>query len=406
MQTFTGREYLKIDIANNFGLDKDDWDDRIAWFDKNEANLGNLLKDADEPALFYAGMNAWEDVKVNKPIGYPVALDATSSGLQLLACLVGDRKAAELCNVVPYRKNGKVKRRDGYTVVYQHMLSVLGESGRIKRDDCKQAIMTALYGSEAMPKQVFGEGILLKVFENTMAELAPGVWELNKYWLTCGNPDTNKYTWVMPDGFHVHIKVMVPEAQTVHFLNKPYDITRMIQGKEEKTRMLSANTTHSLDGMVVREMVRRCCYDPKLIKYVRELIDGDYGHYQFEIPGNHEMVTDMWNHYLKSGYLSMRICDYLDHNTIKLVDVYKIIEMLDSLPAKPFKVLTVHDCFRCLPQYANDLRRQYNIQLKLVAQSNLLGFIMGQVIGQPDLVIGKIDPDMWKDIEETEYALS
>lgn len=405
MQTFTAREYLKIDIANNFGLDKDDWDDRIAWFDKNQENLHNLVQSADEPALFYAGVKAWEDVQTAKPIGYPVALDATSSGLQLLACLTGDRQAAELCNVVPYRENGKVKRRDAYTVVYKLMLNTLGESGRIKRDDCKQAIMTALYGSEAMPKEVFGEGILLKVFENTMADVAPAVWDLNKFWLQCGNPDADAYLWIMPDNFHTHIKVMVPEIQTVHFMNAPYDILRMVQGKEEKTRMLSANTTHSLDGMVVREMVRRCSYDPKLVAYVRELLAGEHAENLACVEENEEMVQTLWSHYTKSGYLSMAICDYLDHNTIKLVDADVITEMLDSLPAKPFKVLTVHDCFRCLPQYANDLRRQYNIQLKLVAKSNILSFIMSQVLGQ-EVTIGKLDPDLWKDIEETEYALS
>lgn len=402
MQLFSAREYLKIDIANNFGLDKKDWDERIEWFDKNEDNLTNLLKEADEPALFYAGVKAWNDVKEGKPIGYPISLDATASGLQILSCLTGDRKAASLCNVVNRIENGKPKRSDAYTVIYNEMLGTVGEQSRIKRDDCKQAIMTAFYGSEAKPKEVFGEGILLKVFENTMSEEAPAVWELNKFYLGCGNPDATAYHWVMPDGYNVHIKVMVNEVATVNFLNKPYDVSRKVQGTEEKTRMLSANTTHSIDGMIVREMVRRCSYDPEQIEYVKSLLSGSY---VYEKRCCTEKVKELWNLYEKSGYLSIRIFDYLDYDSILLVDHDVILELIDSLPPKPFKVLTVHDCFRVLPQYGNDLRKQYNIQLSTLAKSNMLGFLLSQILKQ-EVTITKLDPDMWGDVMETDYALS
>lgn len=405
MQLLTAREYLKVDIANNYGLDKKTWDERISWFDENEANLLNLVDEAEKSALFYAGVNAWKDMKAGKPIGYAVALDATSSGLQLLSCLTGDRSAAELCNVVNYMgENGKPLRRDAYTVIYHKMLDILGEASRIKRSDTKQAVMTAFYGSEAKPKEVFGEGIRLKTFENVMETVASGPWALNKFLLQCGNPDANRYVWVLPDNFHAVIKVMVPEVQTVNFLGKPFDITRMVQGTEEKTRMLSANITHSIDGMVVREMLRRCNYDPDLVKAVRELCDegpSEYG----EIEGNLEMVQELWSHYEKSGFLSISILDYLDPCTIAYVDRQVVADMIDTMPKKPFPVMTVHDCFRCHPNYGNDLRRQYNQILSDIAKSDLLGFILSQVLGQ-EFSAGKLDDSLWQDILETDYALS
>ena len=405
MQLLTAREYLKVDIANNYGLDKKTWDERISWFDENEANLLNLVDEAEESALFYAGINAWKDMKAGKPIGYAVALDATSSGLQLLACLTGDRSAAELCNVVNYMgENGKPLRRDAYTVIYHKMLDILGEASRIKRSDTKQAVMTAFYGSEAKPKEVFGEGIRLKTFENVMETVASGPWALNKFLLQCGNPDANRYVWVLPDNFHAVIKVMVPEVQTVNFLGKPFDITRMVQGTEEKTRMLSANITHSIDGMVVREMLRRCNFDRDLVEAVRELCDegpSEYG----EIEGNLEKVQELWSHYEKSGFLSLSILDYLDPCTIAYVDRQVVADMIDTMPKKPFPVLTVHDCFRCHPNYGNDLRRQYNQILSDIAKSDLLGFILSQVLGQ-EFSAGKLDDSLWQDIIETDYALS
>ena len=80
MQTFTSKEYLKIDISNNFGNDKLNWADRIKWFDDNEAHLMSLLDKAETPALYYAGVQAWNQVKQGEAIGYPIGLDATASG--------------------------------------------------------------------------------------------------------------------------------------------------------------------------------------------------------------------------------------------------------------------------------------------------------------------------------------
>lgn len=136
-ESFTGRDYLKIDIASNFGLDKALWQERLDWFDKHESQLFEMVNQAEEPALFYAGAKAWDDAKAGKTTGYIISLDATSSGLQLLACLTGDDKAASICNVID-----SGKREDAYTRVYTEMCDALGDAKKIKRDDTKQAIMT------------------------------------------------------------------------------------------------------------------------------------------------------------------------------------------------------------------------------------------------------------------------
>lgn len=61
--------------------------------------------------------------------------------------------------------------------------------------------------------------------------------------------------------------------------------------------------------------------------------------------------------------------------------------------------------FRCHPNYGNDLRRQYNQILSDIAKSDLLGFILSQVLGQ-EFSAGKLDDSLWQDILETDYALS
>jgi len=79
-QEFTARQYLKIDIANNFGLDKKLWEERIEWFDTHEHCLEQMIRQADEPALYFAGVQAYREVQQGNPIGYPITLDGCSSG--------------------------------------------------------------------------------------------------------------------------------------------------------------------------------------------------------------------------------------------------------------------------------------------------------------------------------------
>lgn len=400
MQTFTGREYLKIDIANNFGLDKLDWDDRIAWYDANESQLPQMIHAAKEPALFYAGCKAMADVQAGQPIGYMISLDATSSGIQLLAALTGDPYAASLCNVVDTGQ-----REDAYVSIYQVMLAMVQDKSKLTREQTKDAIMTAFYSSKAVPKKHFGEGALLDLFYQTLQAMAPGAWGLNEAMLALWNPDAYEHSWILPDNFHTHIKVMDQVKDRVLFFNQPFDVYYHVNRPMKEGRSLGANMIHSLDGMVVREMTRRCMYDPDQVKKLYKLLsEGNYGN-AGDSPASATMVTKLWNHYTRTGYLSARILDYLDENTLSLVDPQDIKDLLDSLPFRPFKVISIHDCFRVLPHYGNDLREQYNIQLELIAKSNLLQDLISQLIGRP-VVLNKLDPQLWKNIRQANYALS
>jgi hypothetical protein len=397
MQKFTGMQYLKIDIASNFGLDKKTWDERLDWFEENKHCLHEKLAEAETPALYFAGVQAYEASQRGEASGYPISLDATSSGLQILAALCGDRLAATLCNVI-----SSGSREDAYTGIYERMLAKVGAEAKIKRTDIKQAVMTALYGSKAIPKLVFGEGGLLDMFYDTMKEVAPYAWELNEAFLAMWNPEALINSWVLPDNFHVHVKVMGQVTERVHFLDEPFDFTKQINMPTEEGRSLGANTIHSLDGMIVREMNRRCNYDTATIHRIWSALEGDCSAGTDE---DDEIVMTLWNHFLESGYLSARILDHLYGDNIDLVNSADIHELLTSLPKKPFQIMTIHDCFRCLPNYGNDLREQYNLQLALIAKSNLLQFLVRQIVGR-QVEVNKIDGTMWQDVLSAEYALS
>lgn len=398
-QTFTGREYLKIDIANNFGHDKLDWDDRIIWFDNNDHRLDALVSHAEEPALFYAAIQAWKHAAQGKPSGYPISLDATCSGIQILACLAGDRKAAEITNVVDTGH-----RKDAYTSIYVDMANKVGEKAKISRAMTKDAIMTAFYGSTARPKHVFGDGVLLDMFYSTMEDQAPGAWEITQTMLAIWDPNALINEWVLPDNYHVKVKVMGQVKENVHFLNEPFEVTYFQNQPIKGGRSLGANMVHSIDGMMVREMQRRCNYDPSNIKALRQLLAcGARGRSTHK--DEDKKVIQLWEHYTDSGFLSARILDYLTIDNIGMVNSVVIQNLIDSLPLKPFEVISIHDCFRCLPNYGNDLRRQYNNLLAEIAESTLLSFIVSQMCHRHVPII-KMDISLGKDIRNANYALS
>lgn len=399
-QEFTGMQYLMIDVANNFGLDKKDWDERLEWFANNEATLESQVKNADDPALFYAAVKAYRKAQRKEIVQYPISLDATASGMQILACLTGDDEAARVCNVI-----NTGHRSDSYDVIYKHMLSVLKTAGTVSKDKVKSAVMTSLYGSEAQPRDAFGEGTReLNQFYNTMETLLPAVWELNAYFLEIWNPKALTYSWVMPDNYHVHIKVMAKNSTPVTFLGRQYNVEFSENRPVESGRSLSAHTAHSTDGFFVREMGRRCTYNPLQLAIVRKALQGQKHPLDKVNQDDTDMVKTLWQLSHESGFLSARILDHLGADNIHLVSKTGIQKLIDELPKKSFEILTVHDCFRCLPNYGNDLRRQYNHLLSHLAKSDMLSFLLSQMQGKY-IPITKKNPDMWKEIEHANYSL-
>ena len=320
--------------------------------------------------------------------------------LQILACLTGDRSAAELCNVVDTGTRG-----DAYTSIYRAMIEVAGGTCTLERKTAKDAIMASFFGSKAEPKKAFGTGALLRIFENTMATLVPACWSMTQAFLKIWNPNALVNSWILPDNCHIHVKVMDKVKEMVKFLDGEYETIRKVNKVQETSRSLGPNCIHSIDGLVVREMGRRCDYDPALISYVKQVLVSPSGNQADEDNISLGMVKTLWTHYEKSGFLSARILDYIHTDTVHVVDVDVIWELLLSLPEKPFKTISTHDCWRCLPHYGNDLRLQYNNLLMLIAKSEMLSFILTQITGQV-VTYKKLDPDLWKDIMDSNYSLS
>ena len=368
-QSLSGIEYLKAEIAckADKAYEKATWDERLAHFETLNLLEESTFKNASNPIGLRAAVHALMDTAKGKPSGYLISLDACSSGLQILSLLVSCPKSFSLCG------GNSTKCVDSYVAIYDSM----NLHGSLTRKEVKAAIMTSLYGSVAMPEQTFGNNVDL--FYETMETMAPGAWDLNlglqELW---GKVKGSAYSWVMPDNFHACIETKSKTTKEFHFNGASYDLPQKVDARPEFHKGLGPNMIHSIDGMVVREMYRRCMFDKTVVtRVINAILGSAYGNVF------NEEVSTLWNHYLTTGFLSVRILDQLTEDNMGLVDPRVIAEMLRTLPSEPFDVVSVHDCFRCHPNYGDDLRRQYNhIMADINDASGLLSEMCSQVASE------------------------
>lgn len=278
MQQFTPLEYLKIDIANCFGLDKENWDTRLQWVEDNNAVLEASDGAAESPILFRKAVRALRRVEEGLPTNHIMGLDATASGPQFMAAMSGCKLSAEAVNVI-----NTGNREDIYTNVSAAMAKEVGHV--IERKVVKQPVMTLFYGSEAIPKAVFGNAV--DQFLAAMEKRMPGCMQLMRLFQGQWRPDADYYRWRMPDGHHVVIPVTqveqkgieIDEADHFRFTHRTSVVRPQAEG-----RSLAANIVHSVDAYVCRQMVRRAerqgfrlapihdCFfaSPKYMQQVRE----------------------------------------------------------------------------------------------------------------------------------------
>jgi hypothetical protein len=250
MQTFTGIEYLKIDVANCFGEDKRTWQERLDWFD---AGSSFDLSYADDDLLAEKALNAYQDALDGVPTGHVMYLDATFSGAQIIACLMGCKTTAEQVNLV-----NTGRREDGYTNATTQMNKYVEFS--VERPVMKSALMPSFYGSKEKPLEVFGEGEELDAFNRAAKECFPGAVEYLNDVPTFWQSDALYHQWTMPDQAVVRVRVKKEVKGTkieIDELGCSFTHNATVNEATESGTTLQANIVQSTDAWIEREMIRR-----------------------------------------------------------------------------------------------------------------------------------------------------
>ncbi len=216
-----------------------------------EAHLEDLIADGKLILARKAARNL-QLAYAGRPINYHMEIDASSSGAQMLSVLSGCTKTAKLCNLTDAPKQD----------LYQSVLDHMDTDKPYTRKETKKAIMTSMYNSKKTPKDTFGSD--LNTFWDTLYELCPGAMEAMEAINACFDPTAEVRTFIMPDGHvvRVPVKLDVSKRITINSLgSRRMTLKYKDNQPNQADKSLPANVAHSVDSLVIREVIRKATFD-------------------------------------------------------------------------------------------------------------------------------------------------
>lgn len=352
-KTYTGWQYLLIDAATQYGLDKLTFEERIQWTESNMGQLDTLALSAENRPLYLKAVQAIRKAKQGLPTGHMVGVDGCCSGIQVMSALTGCIAGATATGLV----NPNV-RADAYSACTEAMNTILGGSLNVPRKDAKKALMTSFYGSTMQPKAIFGEdNSALHAFYKAAQAIAPGAWDLLQTLLASWQPYAKEHYWKLPDGFDSHVKVMkkvetrieVDELDHSTFTYEYYENEGSKEGLSN-----AANVVHSVDAYILRSMHRRCNYDRQEAEYVSQCIETELIERSIA-KRDHGVIPDEYRskkvdyyiqQYERSTLADIVILPHLDQMTVGQLSkghLQALAEIINGmLQYKPFELVTIH----------------------------------------------------------------
>lgn len=415
---YTPFEWICIDIANQNGLDKKLFEERVQWVKDNMNQLMVLATEAKERPLYVKAVMAMQKAMRGQPTGHLVGLDATCSGMSIMSVLTKCYNGCLATNLIDPNV-----RNDAYTMVTCAAATFLDNANAtVSRDDAKQATMTALYGSQATPREIFGEDTPeLDAFYAGLEKIAPLAVELLGDLRNAWQPFAMKHHWILPDNFNAVIPVMQKiegarvEVDELNHSTFSYDY--YVNEGTKKDLKLVANVTHSFDAYLVRSMERRCNYDAlevsravSLLRIVRDM-RADGSAYELSI----NEVTEQMHVYM-ARWEACQVPDavifpHLSKDNVHYMSDKHLMQMIrigeEMLSHKSFEIVTVHDEFKCHPNNCNQMRFHYVSILADLARGRALEDVFEQITGHtPHYERAMCGEELAKLILNSNYAIS
>ena len=285
--TADAEHWLAFQVATTWGLDKATMAERMVWVEENITLISRVARDpiaylsdwevADEPFLFLAACEEYYYCVIDASRSHtrlPVAVDATCSGVQILAGLARDASAAKLVNVLPGDKP-----QDAYRVVAEASMEDIPVRlrGHTDRKTTKRTVMTLPYNSKPHSNRSYireayqSAGVepdkdelttVVKAVRGAMRKVLPGPmavmeWIEKEVSLAIKTGKT-ELVWTTPSGFVVRQKFMKPEIERIELkLLGKVKKNMVAVGDSDKVDLqhhknaTSPNLIHSIDASLL-----------------------------------------------------------------------------------------------------------------------------------------------------------
>jgi DNA-directed RNA polymerase len=283
--------WLAFQVATTYGLDKATMEERQVWTSQNHELISRIASDplanmaewevASEPWQFLAACEEYNACVIECSRSWtnlPVAIDATCSGLQILAGLARDRSTAQLVNVFPSEQP-----QDAYKVVAEHAKTRLPShlACLLDRKVTKRTVMTIPYnatkhsnrayirealkekGAEFSPDELTQ---IVSAVREAMYEVVPGPMQVMD-WIrkevgAAFKRGVDHLQWETPSGFVVKQNRRKPDTKRIRLQilgECKVKLTTGFEGPDVNGHKSSTapNLIHSLDASILHRAFLR-----------------------------------------------------------------------------------------------------------------------------------------------------
>jgi len=278
--------WLSFQCATTYGRTKDTITERLTWTLENLDLITRIAEHpirylpewegADEPWTFLAACDEYYHCVIKRTRKYtnlPVAVDATCSGLQILAGLARDKSTAKLVNVIPSERP-----QDAYKVIAEEAKPHVPVHLQpyMDRKTTKRTVMTVPYNAKPFSNRGYirealaEKGVevekedltaVVKAVRDAMNVIVPGPMRVMK-WIESEvaaaiDRGATELSWVTPSGFVVTQKLMKKDIKRIELQLLGRCQIKVADGhtdqvdKNHHKNATAPNLIHSLDASLL-----------------------------------------------------------------------------------------------------------------------------------------------------------